>query len=185
MDTVSRKRLLPFWAVVITLFFLYGLASVGLTKVFGLPWRAPIPLALRLSIGIPLLAFGAGMYVWSNRSLSLKRALGKELFKPAAESTLVTTGAYAYSRNAIYFAITLLLLGLFFIWRSTPIAILTLFGFVHFVLVAKWEERELTKRFGKEYLDYKQRVPFFIPGIRRRPGKTGEARRAASNPELL
>jgi protein-S-isoprenylcysteine O-methyltransferase Ste14 len=183
MDTVSRKRLPPFWLAVMLLFLLYSLLSVGLTKVFGLHWRTPISLALRLSIGIPLSAFGLGMYVWSNRSLSLKRALGKELFKPAAESTLVTTGAYAYSRNAIYFAVTLLLLGLFFVTRSTPIAILTLFGFVHFMLVAKWEERELTKRFGKEYLDYKHRVPFFIPGIRRRPGKIGEARRDASNPE--
>lgn len=175
VNTVSRKKLPPFWAVVILLFLLYGLLSVGLTRAFGLPWRAPIPLALRLSIGIPLLALGFGMYVWSHRSLSLRRALGKELFKPAAESTLVTTGAYAYSRNAIYLSVTLLLLGLFFVSRSTPIAMLTLFAFVHFMLVAKWEERELTERFGKEYLDYKQRVPFFIPSIRRRPGKIGES----------
>ncbi|MBE3063758.1 MAG: isoprenylcysteine carboxylmethyltransferase family protein [Spirochaetes bacterium] len=177
MNTVSRKRLPPFWLVVILLFLLYGLLSVGLTRVFGLPWRIPIPLALRLSIGIPLLAFGVGMYVWCNRSLGLRRALGKELFKPAAESTLVTTGAYAYSRNAIYLSVTLLLLGLCCVSRSTPIAIATVFGFVHFMLVAKWEERELTERLGKEYLDYKQRVPFFIPSIRRRPGKTGESSR--------
>jgi protein-S-isoprenylcysteine O-methyltransferase Ste14 len=30
------------------------------------------------------------------------------------------------------------------------------------------EEPELELRFGKEYLEYKKRVPMFIPGLKRR-----------------
>jgi protein-S-isoprenylcysteine O-methyltransferase Ste14 len=52
--------------------------------------------------------------------------------------------------------------------RSTPIAVLTILAFVHFMFVAKWEEKELTERFGKPYRDYKQRVPFFLPSPRRK-----------------
>jgi protein-S-isoprenylcysteine O-methyltransferase Ste14 len=29
------------------------------------------------------------------------------------------------------------------------------------------EEKELEKKFGQAYLDYKKRVPMFIPGLRR------------------
>lgn len=127
-----------------------------------------MPRALGLALGVLLLVSGFCMYLWSNRSLGLRRALGKELFKSATESTLITAGVYAHSRNPMYFSITLLLLGAFFVSRSTPVAMLTVLAFIHFVVVAKWEEKELTKRFGKEYQEYKQRVAFFIPSFRNR-----------------
>jgi protein-S-isoprenylcysteine O-methyltransferase Ste14 len=41
------------------------------------------------------------------------------------------------------------------------------------MFVAKWEEKELTERFGKTYLDYKARVPFLIPRLRRKSGGAG------------
>ena len=53
----------------------------------------------------------------------------------------------------------------------TPLGILTVVAFIHFMFVAKWEEKELTERFGKTYLDYKARVPFFIPSLRRKSNK--------------
>ena len=171
MNTVPRKRKPPFWFVVLLCFLLYSVLTGGLMMGFGLPWQIPLPRALGLIIGDLLLVFGFCLYIWSNRSLGLKRALGKELFKPAAKSTLVTTGAYAYTRNPIYVSVTLLFLGLFCVSRSTPIGIMTVFAFIHFMLVAKWEEGELAKRFGKEYQDYKQRVPFFIPSLRPKSGE--------------
>jgi len=36
-----------------------------------------------------------------------------------------------------------------------------------FRFAAKWEEEELTERFGDEYLSYKESVPFFFPRPRR------------------
>jgi protein-S-isoprenylcysteine O-methyltransferase Ste14 len=45
---------------------------------------------------------------------------------------------------------------------------MTVLFLVHFMLVAKWEEKELTERFGNQYRDYKQRVPFLIPGRKRK-----------------
>jgi protein-S-isoprenylcysteine O-methyltransferase Ste14 len=165
---ISRRKLPPLWILVVLFLLLYGSLSVGLTRVFKLPRRVPIPPTAGLVMGIVLLAFGFGWMVWSLRSLSIRRAFGKELFKSAAESTLVTIGPYAYSRNPLYFSAIILFLGWFFVFRWTPIAIMAVLFLVHFILVAKWEERELTQRFGDQYRDYKQQVPFFIPGRRRK-----------------
>jgi protein-S-isoprenylcysteine O-methyltransferase Ste14 len=175
MAKAARRRVPPFWLLIALFFLLYGSLSVGLTVVFGLPWFTPLPVIPALAVGVLLLAFGFGMYVWSLRSLTARRAFGKELFTTAAESALVTTGAYAHSRNPIYFSITLLLAGWFCVSRFAPLGILTALAFVHFMFVAKWEEKELTERFGKTYLDYKARVPFLIPRLRRKSGEGRES----------
>jgi protein-S-isoprenylcysteine O-methyltransferase Ste14 len=41
-----------------------------------------------------------------------------------------------------------------------------------FYFVSKWEERELTERFGEEYLRYKEAVPRFIPYRKKKPEET-------------
>ena len=84
----------------------------------------------------------------------------------------VAIPTYAHSRNPLYFSVTLLLAGWFCVSRFTPLGILTVLAFAHFMLVAKWEEKELTERFGKTYLDYKASVPFFIPSLRQKSGVT-------------
>jgi protein-S-isoprenylcysteine O-methyltransferase Ste14 len=165
---ISRRKLPPLWIFVILFLLLYGSLSVGLTWLFKLPRYVPIPLSISIVAGVILLAFGFGWMAWTLRSLSVRRALGKELFKSTAESTLVTTGPYAYSRNPLYFSAIVLFLGWFFVFRWTPVAIMTILFLVHFILVAKWEEKELMERFEDQYRDYKQRVSFFIPGQRRK-----------------
>jgi len=171
MNSVWPRRLPPLWLLIALFFLLYGSLSVGLTVVFGLPWLAPLPIIPALTVGILLLAFGFGMYIWAIKSLSVRRAFGKELFKTPAESTLVTTGAYAHSRNPLYFSVMLLLAGWFCVSRLTPLGILTVVAFIHFMFVAKWEEKELTERFGKTFLDYKASVPFLIPRLKRKSDK--------------
>jgi len=175
MAGISKRRLPPFWLIISLFFLLYCSLSVGLTTVCGLPWLAPLPVVPSVAVGILLLAVGFIMYVWSIRSLTVRRAIGKELFKTAEESTLVTTGAYAHSRNPLYLSATVLILGWFCVSRFTPLAILTVLAFVHFMFVAKWEEKELTERFGKTYPDYKARVPLLIPRLRRKSSEGGES----------
>lgn len=73
--------------------------------------------------------------------------------------SLQTTGIYAYTRNPMYVG-----MGLFYLGLSLMIG-----NWWHFVLfpvlliivqeyVIKREEKYLTRRFGQEYLDYKQKV---------------------------
>jgi len=67
----------------------------------------------------------------------------------------------------IHLAATLLLMGWFFALRLTPMAFLTVLFLVHFLLLAGWEARELRERFGREYEDYRSRVPFFLPRLKK------------------
>jgi protein-S-isoprenylcysteine O-methyltransferase Ste14 len=165
--TPSRRRRPPFLAIITLIFLGYIGLSAGLTVLAGLPWVAPLPQAACLAAGIPLLACGAAMYVWSVKSLGRRRSMGGDLFKSAAESRLVTRGAMARCRNPIYFALTLFIVGLALVTQWVPMAFMVVLAFVHFMVVARWEERELAARFGQEYLDYKSRTPFFIPRLRR------------------
>ncbi|WP_417449988.1 methyltransferase family protein [Kordiimonas sp.] len=85
-------------------------------------------------------------------------------FLPGRESeTLVTEGAYKVTRNPMYVAMVLALLGL---WPLTggwsPLAPLIIFIALiqHFYIMR--EERMLTAKFGKDYLAYKARVRRWI-----------------------
>ena len=143
---------------------LYAGLSVGLTKALKLPWQVRIPLVpAAVVVGVFFLLLGTFLLIWSFKSLGAGRAFGKELFLPGSRSKLVTGGIYAYTRNPLYLSVTIIFLGWFFALRLTPAAILTILFFVHFLLVAKWEERELGERFGREYEEYRKRVPFLVP----------------------
>lgn len=82
-------------------------------------------------------------------------------------SNLVTDGVYKHSRNPMLlgFGLYLMGVGLFFGSFSTAF----LFSFLVIVLVSFWikliEEPKLVKRFGKEYVEYREKTPFLIPEI--------------------
>lgn len=101
------------------------------------------------------------------RSLRTHRAFGAETYKTKEESTLITTGAYAYTRNPLYLSATILFLGWSLVFMSTFLLMVTMLFLPLFRFAANWEEEELTDRFGDEYMSYKDRVPFFFPKLRR------------------
>ncbi|NQU86510.1 MAG: isoprenylcysteine carboxylmethyltransferase family protein, partial [Mariniphaga sp.] len=80
---------------------------------------------------------------------------------------LVCTGPYAYTRNPMLTGIFFLMFGIgFWIGSFSLILIFTpLFILANILELKKIEEPELEKRLGKEYLEYKQRTPMFIPGL--------------------
>jgi len=81
---------------------------------------------------------------------------------------LVTEGIFARVRHPRYIQFLIALLGLSLF--SNYLAIYILFGLwiitIYFIVVL--EERELHKRFGKEYEDYCHMAPRFIPRLRER-----------------
>ncbi|HEY4760917.1 MAG TPA: isoprenylcysteine carboxylmethyltransferase family protein [Thermoguttaceae bacterium] len=165
MTTSARRKMPPLWIFIIVFVTIYTAVSIGITVLFGFPWHVPMPIALVFGAGLPFLVLGLVLLVWSIRSLSMRRAMGKELFLDKSESKLITHGPYAYTRNPIYLAVLICLLGWFFLLRLTPLGFLVvIFGF-HFFAVAKWEERELRQRFGPEYDEYRKRVPLFVPRL--------------------
>lgn len=163
MGSNKEKKRPPIWIMIIVFFSLYLLISIFLTLFLRLPWNFPIHPLLGIVVGISLLAIGFFILINTLKSLTIKRVFGKEIFKSKDESKLVTTGIYAYTRNPLYLGSTILFLGWFFVFLLTFILIMTLLFLIMFYFVAKWEEKELTERFGEEYLCYKNTVHFFLP----------------------
>jgi protein-S-isoprenylcysteine O-methyltransferase Ste14 len=78
-----------------------------------------------------------------------------------------TTGVYAGVRHPMYLASLLILLSLFFATLSL-LALLVWIGlFVFYDRMATYEERDLIRILGQQYVDYQKQVPKWLPHIRR------------------
>jgi protein-S-isoprenylcysteine O-methyltransferase Ste14 len=163
MTIKKERKQPPLWVFIIAFFIVFALISIGLTLLFKLPWVLPIPFPWGLLIGLVLLGFGFFILISALQALTIRRAFGKEIYKTKTESQLITTGIYAHTRNPLYLGVILLLFGWAFVFLFTFLLIMSGLFIILFVLVAKWEEKELTERFGDEYHKYRNQVPFFIP----------------------
>lgn len=87
------------------------------------------------------------------------------------ESKLVTTGIYKYVRHPQYIGFLLLTLGMLLEWPTIFTVLLWPVLVVVYWRLAKEEDKEIEERFGKEFQEYKRRVPGFIPHLRaKNPG---------------
>ena len=106
-------------------------------------------------IGLPLIAAGIGLAVWS------VRAAGKiDIESP---DRLLVSGPYAFSRNPMYVGWTLLYLGIAFVVNSVWIAsiLVPVAAFTHSFDVRR-EERVLGGQFGDDYVEYQRQVRRYI-----------------------
>ncbi|TET40369.1 MAG: isoprenylcysteine carboxylmethyltransferase family protein [Dehalococcoidia bacterium] len=122
---------------------------------------------LSLIIGLILLALWAFVGVWPVVRFFKARGSPVPLNPP---QELVTTGLYAYCRNPMVsgwlsgmFGLGVLLGSVTFTFIATPI-----FAILNVLYLKGIEEREMEKKFGEEYLRYKEKVPMFIPRLRKR-----------------
>ena len=168
MNADKVRKPPPIWLLLIIFVTLFSSISVFLIYTFDLPWHLPSHSYWAVAVGVGFLILGFIVLISALRTLKLRRAFGKEIYKPKQECSLITTGIYAYVRNPVYVGCIILFLSWLFVTWFTFFLILTILFFIHFCIVAKWEERELIKRFGDEYLQYKSRVGFFIPHLRKR-----------------
>ncbi|MDH5448211.1 MAG: isoprenylcysteine carboxylmethyltransferase family protein [Candidatus Bathyarchaeota archaeon] len=119
----------------------------------------PIPL-LHLTICISFLIAGAWLAINGVKETTLKAAETHRTEK------IVTRGSYSIVRHPQYLGGLLAHVGISFLlsaWYSllsTPLMIVLVF------LISRKEEEELIKEFGKEYEDYKKKVPMLIPRLR-------------------
>lgn len=73
---------------------------------------------------------------------------------------LVTQGLFQFTRNPMYLALFAIILGEFFFFGTLLLFIYFLLIILGFHLyVVKKEEPELEKKFGQEYLEYKEKTP--------------------------
>jgi protein-S-isoprenylcysteine O-methyltransferase Ste14 len=129
-----------------------------------------LPTSLNIIVSVPILAIGLFVMIWS--ILHFIKVKGTPVpFNPPPK--LVTNGPYAHVRNPMLTGVFVLLFGLGVLFRS--ISLVSIFTPL-FILLNVWElkaieERELERRLGKDYVEYRKRVPMFIPRLKVRTKK--------------
>jgi protein-S-isoprenylcysteine O-methyltransferase Ste14 len=126
----------------------------------------PLPEWLGYLVGTLLAVLGMALLILGMQACPLRILVGRD------KSKLITKGIYSYVRHPLCLSCILLAFSAAIGFRSTlglTIAILALIiAYAH----ASFEEKELERRFGRAYCEYKCRVGMFIP--KRRTTKTPE-----------
>ena len=107
---------------------------------------------------IGILCFIIGITLW------LKAVIIDRLDTHIIKNELVTTGVYAYVRNPVYSAFMFVCTGVLLIYGNLVLLVLPIiyWGFMT-VLMKLTEEKWLEDLYGKEYVQYRQRVNRCIP----------------------
>ena len=132
---------------------------------FLVPWLLRPRSARPQAAGFPLLAVGAGLLLWCVRDFYVA---GRGSLAPwAPPERLVTVGLYRLSRNPMYVAVLVILVGWAVLFGAAR-----LWGYAAAVAAAfhlrvlYGEEPWLARRHGAEWAGYRERVPRWLP----RPG---------------
>ncbi len=123
------------------------------------PWNI-----ILLVVGSMFIFVGLALMVWTNR---LFITVGKGTLAPwNPPQKLVVRGIYRYVRNPMITGVCCILLGEAIFFCSLPLLGLFSFGLVlNLIYIPLSEEPGLAKRFGDDYLLYKQNVPRWIPRL--------------------
>ena len=137
------------------IFFFISLAF-GLLLEYFLPIDINIPQVPRAIFGSIFIIF-SGYFAVSAFVVLINN---KTTFDTSKSTTkIVTKGSFRISRNPLYFSLLLLLFGIavifFSIWLFLMVPVLYI---VLLFKAVKPEERYLTQKFGKEYLEYSSKV---------------------------
>jgi protein-S-isoprenylcysteine O-methyltransferase Ste14 len=76
---------------------------------------------------------------------------------------LVTSGIYKYIRHPQYTGFFLVMTGWLLHWETTLTLVMYPILAVMYYLLARKEDKELSKEFGEEYEVYRQKTPMFLP----------------------
>ena len=130
-----------------------------------LPVRLSLLLPTNLFISVPLLVIGATLCLWTIFSFIKARGSPVPLNPP---QRLVTMGLYSRARNPMTSGWTIILLGAGLVLNSISLIFIftPLFLLLNILYLKTIEEKEMEKKFGQEYLKYRESVPMFIPRFR-------------------
>jgi protein-S-isoprenylcysteine O-methyltransferase Ste14 len=135
---------------------LFNLSATGVIILGLMDWdNFILPDWVRIGIGAPLWLAGNLIALWSVSKLGFAPTYG-------AESELVVSGPYRFSRNPQYLGFITGLIGWGLMSNSMYASITSIIGIVPLLLVPFAEEAWMANIFGHEYEQYKRIVPRFI-----------------------
>ena len=134
-------------------FFLVWILDSFLFQVF-VDIRNLVPFVLRIFLFL----------ITTGLSFLLMNTSQKKIFSPPKDSTgLVSDGIYAVVRHPLYLSIPVLYLAFVFLSFSLISSIPVFITFFFFNWMVEFEEEELVKILGNEYVTYMRNVPRWIP----------------------
>lgn len=110
-------------------------------------------------VGVFFCLAGLLMLLWSLVSFGQSFRVGIDTENP---DKLITSGVFAFSRNPIYVAFALILLGQFLIFPNWILLVYLGAGIWLFHRQVLREEDYLKMHYGKEYLEYSNRVRRYL-----------------------
>jgi protein-S-isoprenylcysteine O-methyltransferase Ste14 len=159
-----------FWKATLAFLALPGMVAFAIPLLLiAPPWQEVSANVLGF---IPLLT-GIALLLWCVREFYVA---GRGTLAPwSPPQHLVVTGLYRFSRNPMYVAVVLVLLGWALAFRSWALAVYALAVGAGFHLrVILGEEPWLARTFGEEWLRYRSEVPRWL-GFRRPTQETCRA----------
>lgn len=155
--TPTRQRKLPLPPLI----YVCAIAiSIILHTIYPLPWITQPLSDILFAAGWLVLAAFAALFI---TAIMQMRRMKTTIDPNGIPEHLVTAGPFAVSRNPIYLADTLLLIGVGLVsgiaW-FLPLAVIA--AFVTQKVAIEPEEKLLGVRFGKKYRDYAKRVRRWI-----------------------
>jgi len=113
--------------------------------------------------GFVVLAVALTIEIFTTRALGTRRIFGSSELVQTKKDRLITDGIYKYARHPRYTEHPFWFLGLGLLFGYPALILFSLYLFLAFAITAYYEEQELIKRYGEEYVIYKKKTPnFFI-----------------------
>lgn len=113
--------------------------------------------------GVVLIALGLIVSAKASQAISVSTVAD---MRTDRRPQLVTDGIYSRIRHPLYLATILLLLGMAAVYPFTNVLVFAL-SLSGYVLVGAWlEERKLVVHYGREYLEYRKKAGFILPGLK-------------------
>jgi protein-S-isoprenylcysteine O-methyltransferase Ste14 len=124
----------------------------------GEPWWQIALAGVPIAAGVAPVGESARRFIYAGRGT---------LVPTAPTEHLVVSGLYRFVRNPMYAGILIALAGEVLLFRSRGVLLFAAFLWLGFHLfVSLYEEPTLTRRYGDEYLRFKQNVPRWLPRLR-------------------
>ena len=149
----------------------FGLSVLFIFASLWLDELLPVHLSLsplsNIFLSLPLLVIGATLGLGTVYSFIKARGSPVPINPP---KKLITTGLYSWVRNPMTLGWIIMLFGVGILLNSISLIFIftPLFILLNVLYLKTIEEKEMEKKFGKEYLNYKKSVPMFLPRFRKR-----------------
>ena len=144
---------------------LFVFASLWVDKL--LPVQILLTARTNIFLSLPLLIIGATLALWTAYTFVKARGTPVPLNPP---KKLIITGLYSWIRNPMLLGWIIMLFGVGVLLNSFSLIVIftPLFIMINILYLKTIEEKEMEKKFGEQYLKYKERVPMFIPRFSKR-----------------